>query len=157
MNRKKKRGVDVKDIEAVAVEPREFVNLTYDSGFKIVFGTEGKSERLLMTMLNRLLGMKIVSVKYLLTERLGLTEEESRSFFEVYCKDSCGRRFLIEMPMWSQHYFHKRAVYYSALSVQDQALVEKKSQKERNLKSFTMRHIMLPGRRIRDHFTNDIL
>lgn len=42
-----------------------------------------------------------------------------------------GRRFLIEMQMWSQHYFHKRAVYYSSLSVQDQARVEKKSQKER--------------------------
>ena len=123
MSRKKKRGVDVKDVEAVAVEPGEFVNLTYDSGFKIVFGTEGKSERLLMTLLNRLLGMKIVSVKYLPTERLGLTEEESRSFFDVYCKDSSGRRFLIEMQMWSQHYFHKRAVYYSSMSVQDQARV----------------------------------
>ena len=126
-----KMGVGVKDIDAVAVESREFVNLTYDSGFKIVFGTEGKSERLLMTLLNRMLGMKIVSVKYLPTERLGLTEEESRSFFDVYCKDSSGRRFLIEMQMWSQHYFHKRAVYYSSLSVQDQARVEKKSQKER--------------------------
>ena len=126
-----KNGVGVKDIEAVAVEPGEFVNLTYDSGFKIVFGTEGKSERLLMTLLNRVLGMKIVSVKYLPTERLGFTEEESRSFFDVYCKDSSGRRFLIEMQMWSQHYFHKRAVYYSSLSVQDQARVEKKSQKER--------------------------
>lgn len=131
MNREMKKGVGVKDIEAVAVEPGEFVNLTYDSGFKIVFGTEGKSERLLMTLLNRVLGMKIVSVKYLPTERLGLTEEESRSFFDVYCKDSSGRRFLIEMQMWSQHYFHKRAVYYSSLSVQDQARVEKQSQKER--------------------------
>lgn len=88
MNREMKKGVGVKDIEAVAVEPGEFVNLTYDSGFKIVFGTEGKSERLLMTLLNRVLGMKIVSVKYLPTERLGLTEEESRSFFDVYCKDT---------------------------------------------------------------------
>ena len=131
MKTKMKKDLDVKDIDAVAVEPREFVNLTYDSGFKIVFGTEGKSERLLMTLLNRVLGMKIVSVKYLPTERLGLTEEESRSFFDVYCKDSSGRRFLIEMQMWSQHYFHKRAVYYSSLSVQDQARVEKNSQKER--------------------------
>lgn len=79
MNREMKKGLGVKDIDAVAVEPGKFVNLTYDSGFKIVFG----------------------------------------------------RRFLIEMQMWSQHYFHKRAVYYSSLSVQDQARVEKKSQKER--------------------------
>ena len=131
MNKVKKRSGGVKDTEAVVVAPKEFVNLTYDHGFKIVFGTEGKSERLLMTLLNRVLGMKIVSVKYLPAERLGLTEEESRSFFDVYCKDSSGRRFLIEMQMWSQHYFHKRAVYYSSLSVQDQARVEKQSQKKR--------------------------
>ena len=106
MKTKMKKGVGVKDIETVAVEPGEFVNLTYDSGFKIVFGTEGKSARLLMTLLIRVLGMKIVSVKYLPTERLGFTEEESRSFFDVYCKDSSGRRFLIEMQMWSQHYIH---------------------------------------------------
>ena len=131
MNKVMKKSGGVKDTEAVVDAPNEFVNLTYDHGFKIVFGTEGKSERLLMTLLNRVLGMKIVSVKYLPAERLGLTEEESRSFFDVYCKDSSGRRFLIEMQMWSQHYFHKRAVYYSSLSVQDQARVEKQSQKKR--------------------------
>lgn len=57
--------------------------------------------------------------------------EESKSFFDVYCKDASGRRFLIEMQMWSQNYYHKRAVYYSSISVQDQARVEKMSQKER--------------------------
>jgi predicted transposase/invertase (TIGR01784 family) len=82
-----------------------------------------------MSLLNHILGLKIVNVKYLPTERLGLTEEESKSFFDVYCKDSSGRRYLIEMQMWGQHYFHKRAVYYSSLSVQDQARVEKEYQK----------------------------
>ena len=130
MGKTKKIGGDIKDVETVKLERTTFANLTYDPGFKIVFGTEGKSERLLMLMLNRLLGLKIISVKYLPTERLGLTEEESKSFFDVYCKDSGGRRFLIEMQMWSQHYFHKRAVYYSSLSVQDQVRVEKQTQKE---------------------------
>lgn len=131
MNKVMKKSGGVKDTEAVVDAPNEFVNLTYDHGFKIVFGTEGKSERLLMTLLNRLFGMKIVNVRYLPTERLGLTAEESESFFDVYCEDSSGRRFLIEMQMWTQNYFHKRAVYYSSLSVQDQARVEKKSQKKR--------------------------
>ena len=130
MRKDLKRGGGIKEAETMTGGPNEFVNLTYDSGLKIVFGTEGKSERLLMMLLNHVLGMKVVSVKYLPTERLGLTEEESKSFFDVYCKDTSGRRFLIEMQMWSQHYFHKRAVYYSSLSVQDQARVEKKSQKE---------------------------
>lgn len=130
MRKTKKIGGNIKDVETVQQERPTFANLTYDSGFKIVFGTEGKSERLLMLLLNRVLGLKIVSVKYLPTERLGLTDEESKSFFDVYCKDSCGRRFLIEMQMWTHHYFHKRAVYYSSLSVQDQARVEKQTQKE---------------------------
>lgn len=119
----------VKDTEIKVQEPKVFANLTYDPGFKIVLGTEGKSEKLLITLLNHILGLKIVDVEYLPTERLGLTEEESKSFFDVYCKDSSGRRYLIEMQMWWQHYFHKRAVYYSSLSVQDQARVEKAYQK----------------------------
>ena len=130
MENRKNFGGGVQDAEAVEHVRQEFANLTYDSGFKIVFGTEGKSERLLMLMLNQVLGMKIVSVKYLPTERLGLTVEESKSFFDVYCKDSNGRRFLIEMQMWSQSYYHKRSVYYSSLSVLDQARVEKKKQRE---------------------------
>lgn len=130
MNSAKDVDGGIKDTKIVKNEEIKFANLTLDPGFKIVFGTEGKSERILIALLNRVLDMKIVSVKYLPTERLGLTEEESKSFFDVYCKDSSGRRFLIEMQMWSQHYFHKRAVYYSSLSVQDQARVEKKYQKE---------------------------
>ena len=130
MTETQKIGGGIKDAKAVEKEPKEFANLTYDPGFKIVLGTEGKSEKLLMHLLNRILKMNIVSLQYLPTERLGLTEEESKSFFDVYCKDSSGKRFLIEMQMWSQHYFHKRAVYYSSLSVQDQARVEKIYQKE---------------------------
>ena len=125
-----KIGGGIQDAETVELGLKEFANLTRDVGFKIVFGTEGQSENLLMTLLNRLLGLKIVSLKYLPTERLGLTEEESKSLFDVYCKDSNGRRFLIEMQMWTQPYFHKRAVYYSSLSVQDQARIEKDRQKE---------------------------
>ena len=125
-----KIGGGIQDAETVEWGLKEFANLTRDVGFKIVFGTEGQSENLLMTLLNRLLGLKIVSLKYLPTERLGLTEEESKSLFDVYCKDSNGRRFLIEMQMWTQPYFHKRAVYYSSLSVQDQARIEKDRQKK---------------------------
>ena len=131
MKKKEKICGGIKDAETVQQEKPVFANLTYDSGFKIVFGTEGKSERVLMLLLNHVLGLNVVSVKYLPTERLGLTEEESKSFFDVYCKDSRGRRFLIEMQMWSQQYYYKRAVYYSSLSVQDQARVEKTAQKER--------------------------
>ena len=37
-----KKGCDIQDVNAVAGEPRLYANLTYDSGFKIVFGTEAE-------------------------------------------------------------------------------------------------------------------
>ena len=136
MKRENRIGGSIKDTETVEREAPKFANLTRDAGFKIVFGTEGKSEKLLMTLLNTVLGLKIVKLNYLPTERLGLSEEECKSFFDVYCKDSNGRRFIIEMQMWGQHYFHKRAVYYSSLSVLDQARVEKRYQKEQLRRSY---------------------
>lgn len=77
MKSTKRIGGGIKDVETVQKEGPVFANLTYDPGFKIVFGTEGRSEKLLMLLLNRVLGLKIVNVKYLPTERLGLTVEES--------------------------------------------------------------------------------
>ncbi len=108
---------------------RIFANLTYDKGFKIVLGTEGRSENLLKSLLSLLLDLTIVDLKFLQTEKLGLTERDGESFFDVYCKDGNGRRFLVEMQMWTQHHFNKRAVYYSSLAVQDQARDAKRVQK----------------------------
>lgn len=54
----KKSGVGIKDADAVVRVQGEFANLTRDCGFKIVLGTEGQSERLLMTLLNRILPMR---------------------------------------------------------------------------------------------------
>ena len=49
-----KIGGGIQDAETVEMGQKEFANLTRDVGFKIVFGTEGQSENLLMTLLNRL-------------------------------------------------------------------------------------------------------
>lgn len=131
MKRNEKNGGGIQDAEVVAEEPREYANLTYDSGFKIVLGTEGKSEGLLMALLNRFLpDAGIVELWYLPPEHFGDSEDDGKSVFDVYCKDRNGTRYLIEMQMWTQHHFHKRAVYYAARSVMDQAREEKKYQKE---------------------------
>ncbi len=111
----------VKDVEAVVEEPKVFAKLTFDKGFKIVFGTEGRSEKILIPLLNRILNFRIVDVQFLQTEKVGLTEEDSESVFDVYCKDEQGRRFLVEMQMWSQAHFDKRSSIYLSLAVMDQA------------------------------------
>lgn len=127
----KKSGVGIKDADAVVRVQGEFANLTRDCGFKIVLGTEGQSERLLMTLLNRILpDAGIVELQYLPSEHFGTGEDDGKSIFDVYCKDRTGTRFLIEMQIWAQHYFHKRAVYYAARSIMDQARIERKYQKE---------------------------
>ncbi len=131
-NEKKNGGV--KDAEVDGKDPKVFANLTFDKGFKIVLGTEGRSEKLLMALLNRLLDLKIVDLRFTQTEKLGLTEDDGESYFDVYCKDKYGRRFLVEMQMSSQPHFNKRSVYYSSFAVQDQARDAKRRQKEEGRK-----------------------
>ncbi len=111
----------VKDAEVVAEGPNVFAKLTFDKGFKIVLGTEGRSEKILIPLLNRILNLRIVELQFLQTEKMGLTEEDSKSVFDVYCKDEFGRRFLVEMQMWGQRYFNMRSSLYLALAVLDQA------------------------------------
>ncbi len=130
MKNEKEFGRGVKDVEAMTEDPRVFAKLTFDKGFKIVFGTEGKSERILKSLLNHLLDMKIVDLTFSPTEKHGMTEEDAESRFDVYCKDRYGRRFLVEMQMKNQPHFNKRAVYYSSFAVQDQARDARNLQKE---------------------------
>lgn len=97
-----------------------YAKLTLDKGFKISLGRPG-SEEVLMHMLNRLLGLRIAWLEYRNTEHPGMTEDDRVSRFDVYCEDEDGRGFQVEMQNWQQKHFHKRAVYYSSLVLQDQA------------------------------------
>lgn len=106
-----------------------YADLTRDKGFKIVLGCPG-SEELLKHLLNRLLGLRIARLEYRNTEHPGMTEEDRESRFDVYCEDEEGRGFQVEMQNWSQKYFNKRAVYYSSLVLQDQAVREIVKQKK---------------------------
>lgn len=105
-----------------------YVDPMTDKGFKLLFGSEG-NEDLLMGLLNRVIpDADIVSLQYCNTEHKGMTEDDGGVIFDVYCENSEGVRFLVEMQNWSQRYFYKRAVYYSTFAIQDQANREKKHQ-----------------------------
>ncbi len=106
-----------------------YADMTLDKGFKIVLGSPG-SEEILKNLLNRLLGIRIVHLEYCPSEYPGMTEDDRASRFDVHCKDIDGSDFVIEMQNWQQKYFNKRAVYYSSLAVQNQALEEYRRQKE---------------------------
>lgn len=105
-----------------------YVDPMTDKGFKILFGSEENKE-LLIGLLNRIIpDADIVDLSYCNTEHQGMTEDDSGAIFDVYCENSEGVRFLVEMQNWSQRYFYKRAVYYSTFAIQDQAAKEKKHQ-----------------------------
>ena len=105
-----------------------YVDPMTDKGFKILFGSEG-NEDLLINLLNGIIpGAEIKTLSYRNPEHPGMTEEDDRAIFDVYCEDADGVRFLVEMQNWSQHYFNKRAVYYSTYAIQDQATREKRHQ-----------------------------
>ena len=105
-----------------------YVDPMTDKGFKILFGSEG-NEDLLINLLNGIIPRsEIKTLSYRNPEHQGMTEEDDRAIFDVYCEDADGVRFLVEMQNWSQHYFNKRAVYYSTYAIQDQAAREKRHQ-----------------------------
>lgn len=107
---------------------RRFIDPMTDKGFKLLFGSEG-NEDLLIGLLNRVIpNADIVELRYCNTEHQGMIEDEGSAIFDVYCEDSQGVRFLVEMQNWSQKFFNKRAVYYSTYAIQDQAEKEKKHQ-----------------------------
>ena len=105
-----------------------YVDPMNDEGFKLLFGTEG-NEDLLKELLNRVIpGADIVDLKYNNVEHNGLVQGDGKAIFDVYCEDSEGVRFLVEMQNWSQRHFNKRAVYYSTYAIQDQAAKERRHQ-----------------------------
>lgn len=117
--------VEIEGITYQLIDGRlcRYADLTLDKGFKIVLGCPG-SEGVLKNLLNCLLGTKIVDLEYRSQEYPGMTEEDRSSRFDVFCRDVEGNGFLIEMQNWSQKYFNKRAVYYSSVAVQNQAVEE---------------------------------
>ena len=117
----KGRLVEIDGIQFQVIDGKlyRYADLTLDKGFKIVLGRIG-SEDVLKNLLNRILGTRIVRLEYRNTEHPGMTEEERASRFDVYCEDENGACFQVEMQNWSQRFFHKRAVYYASLVLQDQ-------------------------------------
>ena len=122
INSPKGRLVEIDGVRYQVVGGKLFryVDLTMDKAFKIVLGRVG-SEEILMHLLNSILGTSIIRLEYRNTEHPGMTEDERSSRFDVYCEAEDGTCFEVEMQNWSQKFFHKRAVYYSSLVVQNQA------------------------------------
>ena len=99
-----------------------YINPYTDFGFKKLFGTELNKE-LLISFLNSLLPDEpdIQDVTYLNTEHLGTQEMDRRAVFDVYCENSNGEKFLVEMQRGEQQFFKDRSLYYTTFPIREQA------------------------------------
>ena len=104
-----------------------YINPFTDFGFKKLFGTEFNKE-LLIDFLNQVLVDKeqIQDLTYLNTENLGNTETDRKAFFDLYCKNERGEKFIIELQNAEQLYFKDRSIFYSTFAIQSQAPKGKK-------------------------------
>jgi predicted transposase/invertase (TIGR01784 family) len=105
----------------MAIKER-YINPFTDFGFKKLFGSEFNKE-LLIDFLNQVLSEKeqIKDLSYLNNEHLGVTESARKAFFDLYCENERGERFIIELQNVNQLYFKDRSIFYSTFPIQSQA------------------------------------
>ena len=101
----------------------KYLNPYTDFGFKKLFGTEANKE-LLIDFLNQLITEQgtITDLQFLSAEQLGRSQFERKAFFDIYCENEKGEKFIVEMQKAEQSYFKDRSVYYSTFPIQEQAL-----------------------------------
>ena len=102
----------------------KYIDPFTDFGFKKLFGEECNKD-LLLDFLNELLHKeegKIVSLSYLKTERLGISESSRKAVFDLYCENEKGEKFIVELQKTKQEYFKDRSLYYSTFAITEQAV-----------------------------------
>jgi len=90
-----------------------YINPYTDFGFKKLFGEEANKD-LLIDFLNTFLPEKhqIKTLDFRDPEQLGETASDRRAVFDIYCENSKGEKFIVEMQKAEQANFKDRALYY---------------------------------------------
>jgi predicted transposase/invertase (TIGR01784 family) len=99
----------------------KFINPFTDVGFKRIFGQE-VSKPVLLAFLNSLLEgeRKIVDLKFLDKEQLGISDGDRSLIYDVYCETDTKEHIIVEMQYKYQPYFKERSIYYTARSIVEQ-------------------------------------
>ncbi len=100
----------------------KYINPFTDFGFKKIFGEEA-SKPMLLDFLNAILPNqnKIVDLTFKNTEQLGQTIVDRKAIYDIYCENSKGEKFIVELQKAKQNYFKDRTIYYSTFPIQEQA------------------------------------
>jgi predicted transposase/invertase (TIGR01784 family) len=99
-----------------------YINPFTDFGFKKIFGEEANKD-LLIDFLNELLHQKnkIKQITFLKNEQLGATPADRKAIFDLYCENTAGEKFIVELQKAKQKYFKDRSLYYATFPIQEQA------------------------------------
>lgn len=100
----------------------KYIDPTYDTGFKLVFGRENISNDILVDFLNSIFVgdselSDIRSVRYLNSEHPGEWSEAKGIRYDIECETGSGHRFIVEMQKSWQIFFLKRSEYYVYKSI----------------------------------------
>ena len=101
-------------------QEKEYANLLCDFMFKRMFCSEANKDVLIWFLNMVLEDVDIVDVDFIPTEHLGLTEEDRKVIFDISCRCSDGKTFIIEMQKGYQKYFRERALYYTTYPINAQ-------------------------------------
>ncbi|WP_264702490.1 Rpn family recombination-promoting nuclease/putative transposase [Wolbachia endosymbiont (group A) of Volucella inflata] len=95
----------------------KFLDPKCDLTFRRVFGTE-KNKNILIHFINDILGLTseyaIQDVEFLATIMVPEIASDKQSIVDILCKDSTGRRFVVEMQVARDKSFQQRAQLYAA-------------------------------------------
>ncbi len=95
---------------------------------KKLFGEEANKD-LLIDFLNELLEDRggLTDLTFIKSEQLGATEADRKAISDLYCQNSKGEKFIVELQKangatYRQKFFKDRSIYYSTFPIQEQAL-----------------------------------
>jgi predicted transposase/invertase (TIGR01784 family) len=95
-----------------------YIDPRTDFGFKRLFGQEDSKDILRQFLFDVLaLSHPIVELTYIPLEQLPATAADRRGIYDVYCVDSVGRRFIVEMQQSHQQQIKERMLFYSTFAI----------------------------------------
>ena len=98
-----------------------FVDLRIDYAFKLIFGTPG-NEDLLLLLLDSILPEKhIRSVELASTDQVGDSPLGRKSIYDIRCTAECGE-FVVEMQFERQDDFADRMIFYSSFPLRSRLM-----------------------------------
>lgn len=100
----------------------KYINPFTDFWFKKIFGEEASKPQLI-DFLNALLPPEnqIADLSFKNTEQLAQTDLERKAVYDIYCQNSRGEKFIVELQKAKQNYFKERTIYYATFPIKEQA------------------------------------